>query len=119
MSMLTKVLHELCPDEPAAANNHNLHAESPRTAGRRSRTHSGLMRDCDDATPVRDNGSSRANGANGANGANRGAKPQERRREPEVRRRDRRLRKVTKLRAPALQNGWIAGFSIVPSNSGI
>src|SRR2546425_11716591 len=73
MSMLTKVLHELCPDEPAAANNHNLHAESPRTAGRRSRTHSGLMRDCDDATPVRDNGSSRANGANGANGANRGA----------------------------------------------
>jgi hypothetical protein len=29
MPMPTKVLHELCPDEPAAADNHNLHAESP------------------------------------------------------------------------------------------
>jgi hypothetical protein len=29
MAMLAKVLHQLCSDEPAAADNHNLHDKSP------------------------------------------------------------------------------------------
>jgi len=29
MAKLTKLVHELCSDEPAAADNHNLHAEPP------------------------------------------------------------------------------------------
>ena len=29
MAVLTKVVHELFSDEPAAANDDNLHAESP------------------------------------------------------------------------------------------
>src|SRR5262245_57664179 len=29
MAMLTKFVHELCSDEPATADNHNLHAQSP------------------------------------------------------------------------------------------
>ena len=28
MAMLLKVVHELCPDEPATANNHDFHVIS-------------------------------------------------------------------------------------------